>query len=207
MIDDKKEHKRRLDNARTLRYRRRHPERMKKFAKERWQRHGVKESVKASKHMAKYRKNNKEKIKQWEKVNEDRIKQWHKDAERKRKFMVMEKYGGTCIACGCSELAILTIDHINDDGAIDRRRVKATKQRFYSFLMRNPRRSDLQVLCHNCQWKKRIYGPNISEWPNKRREAEKAIEELKKQLATVPSKPGQSRLPSGFSVRFWNGRE
>jgi hypothetical protein len=47
--------------------------------------------------------------------------------------------------CDVIDLEILTIDHINDDGAEDRR----NRSLSYNDLRKSPLRSDLQVLCQN----------------------------------------------------------
>lgn len=85
---------------------------------------------------------------------------------RQHKRELMDKYGGCCVGCGISETAVLTIDHINDDGAKERRTKRLTGYNFYHALLKIPRRSDLQVLCCNCQNRKRFYGSKMSEWPD-----------------------------------------
>jgi hypothetical protein len=50
----------------------------------------------------------------------------------------------------------LTLDHINGDGATQRRAIRKGGGRgFYSWVKRNGYPKDLQVLCWNCQWIKR----------------------------------------------------
>jgi hypothetical protein len=72
----------------------------------------------------------------------------------------MEKYGGTCCGCGTNELTVLTIDHVNDDGAKKRRtKQDKTGRAFYLQLAKAARRKDLQVLCANCQLRKQAGEP------------------------------------------------
>ena len=40
------------------------------------------------------------------------------------KEAVMEKYGGACTCCGETYMGFLVMDHVNGDGAIERRRLK-----------------------------------------------------------------------------------
>ena len=87
------------------------------------------------------------------------------------KKRLMDYYGGRCVGCGTTELAILTIDHVNDDGKEERARIKAIEgvwgvsgAPWYQKLLLLPRRPDLQVLCWNCQRRKIAYGPDISKW-------------------------------------------
>lgn len=67
---------------------------------------------------------------------------------------VINKYGGVCKCCGETELLFLTIDHINNDGNIERKELGNGKTpsstQFYLKLNREPIRDDIQVLCFNC---------------------------------------------------------
>lgn len=85
---------------------------------------------------------------------------------RERKETVLRTYGGECAYCRTKELAILSIDHINDDGFRDRKK-SGLETNSYAALLKGLKRSDLQVLCLSCQWRKRAYGPDFSKWPEK----------------------------------------
>ena len=65
---------------------------------------------------------------------------------------VIKGYGGLCRCCGETELVFLSIDHINDDGAIDRKERTAT--RLYRQLSKEGYPDGFQVLCRNCNWAK-----------------------------------------------------
>ena len=62
---------------------------------------------------------------------------------------VMEAYGGTCQCCGESKLEFLALDHINKDGAKERREVGSSYS-IYLRLKRNNWPEGYRVLCHNC---------------------------------------------------------
>lgn len=62
---------------------------------------------------------------------------------------VLDLLGGSCACCGESEYVFLDIDHINDDGAEERRRTKVATWRL---ALVEPTR--FQVLCRNCNWAK-----------------------------------------------------
>jgi hypothetical protein len=82
--------------------------------------------------------------------------------EAKRRLM--DRYGGKCVACGVTELAVLTLDHVNNDGAEERR--NGTRGfSWYGKLLKEGLRDDLQVLCANCQSRKRNYGGDFACWP------------------------------------------
>lgn len=69
----------------------------------------------------------------------------------------MDRYGRVCTCCGESELSFLSLDHVLDDGAKDRRRRGSSRGScFYQQLKNSGFPLGLQVLCHNCQWGKRI---------------------------------------------------
>lgn len=76
------------------------------------------------------------------------------------KLQVYKHYGSVCKCCGEKEIAFLSIDHVNNDGSTQR----FTKHHpfgginFYRWIIKNNYPSDLQLLCHNCQWGKRICG-------------------------------------------------
>lgn len=75
----------------------------------------------------------------------------------------MKKYGGQCVYCKTTELAVLTIDHKDDNGAPERK-THSCSRRFYHKLRTDSLREDLQVLCFNCQWRKRMYGSDFTTW-------------------------------------------
>lgn len=84
--------------------------------------------------------------KNWSKNNKDRTKLYYRRIKKK----VLDKYGEKCNCCGESNFMFLTIDHINNDGNIDRFNSSVSSIGFYSKLLRENIREDLQVLCFNC---------------------------------------------------------
>lgn len=102
-------------------------------------------------------------------------KRWHTNpAVRKRhrekgaewrlqkKIAVLDAYGGCrCVCCGELEIAFLTLDHVNNDGAAHRRATGRGQgfsgMAFYSYLRARgfPKDPKLQVLCYNCNCGKR----------------------------------------------------
>ena len=71
------------------------------------------------------------------------------------KIEVMSHYGGKCACCGETEMAFLTIDHVNGDGAAHRREIKAAGGTLYRWLQKNGYpQGDYQCLCMNCNFAK-----------------------------------------------------
>ncbi len=74
---------------------------------------------------------------------------------------VFSHYGsGVCAVCGFSDIRALQLDHVNHDGADQRRLVgrvrTAAGTTFYRWLRRTGYPSGYQILCANCNW--------IKEW-------------------------------------------
>ncbi len=90
-----------------------------------------------------------------------------KNYQRQAKVDVMAHYSnGTnkCECCGIKGLVFLTIDHINGDGAEQRKTGKHKKgTMFYIWLRKNKYPTGFQVLCHNCNQAKR----QLPECPHK----------------------------------------
>ncbi len=76
------------------------------------------------------------------------------------KQKIIEAYGGKCTCCGETTLEFLTIDHINNDGAEDRRQNgKKSGGKLYRWLIKNNfPKEDYQLLCYNCNCAKGFFG-------------------------------------------------
>lgn len=94
------------------------------------------------------------------------------------KIETIEAYGGECECCHEKHIEFLTIDHIHDDGKIERMRLFGDPQRgggdhFYAWLKRQGYpQENYQCLCWNCQWAKYRYGycPHKKDTPERRGE-------------------------------------
>lgn len=95
-----------------------------------------------------------------------------KENRMKLRMAAFSVYGGPvcscdgCLwhnnACQCVEIEILTLDHIDNNGADHRREISYGKEReggggkTYRWLKKNAWPSGFVVLCHNCNWSKHI---------------------------------------------------
>ena len=70
---------------------------------------------------------------------------------------ILAIYGQLCVCCGETESCFLTVDHVLNNGAQDRRE-RGGNTVLRTWLARNPKSPDYQILCWNCQWGKRITG-------------------------------------------------
>ena len=73
------------------------------------------------------------------------------------KIQCLKNYGGCQCSCGEKDLDVLTLGHVNDDGAKHRRETGTFGCNFYYLLRNNnfPNDPPLNVECMNCQFKKR----------------------------------------------------
>lgn len=128
--------------------------------------HGVKKYRKGSPKKIKQAKNayylkNKEvclaKTSQWRLNNLDRHKELNNRSRLKLRKQVIEAYGSSCVCCGEKILQFLSIDHINNDGALHRKTLSDSM--LYTWLRKNNFPKDnYQLLCMNCNFAKGKYG-------------------------------------------------
>jgi len=105
-----------------------------------------------------------EKIRQkWYKIHRKERLLYNKKYTLKIRDIVLNHYGNKCICCGEGRREFLTIDHINNDGNIQRKKIG--NSRFYTWIIQHNFPKDLQILCCNCNFTKAFYGccPHIKE--------------------------------------------
>lgn len=159
------------------------------YAREYYQRPGVKEKHKAS--AKKWKQENPERKRdldsKWRADNREKARlSWHrykerhperhaqlnresylrtKEARNSRivakhaalKGRVFQAYGIICSCCGISDIRFLSIDHVNNDGHLDRKQGIAGA-RLYTKIEKAGYPKDYQVLCMNCNFAKRKTG-------------------------------------------------
>lgn len=97
---------------------------------------------------ARYREKNREKIKEYNKIR-----------RRGFKEVVLNRYGKSCVLCGFNDIRALQIDHINNDGAQERKALGGQNfsgWRFYEHLIKNDLPEGYQTLCANCNMIKQL---------------------------------------------------
>src|SRR3990167_11349069 len=75
----------------------------------------------------------------------------------KNKLAALNAYGGViCAKCGVNNPIVLTIDHVDNNGAAERKILNGhgTGSKFYAWLKHNGYPPGYQVLCMNCNWLK-----------------------------------------------------
>lgn len=91
--------------------------------------------------------------------NPDKVKEQARQSYLKLKAEVIIHYGEVCACCGADDLDVLSIDHINGDGAAHRRELRARGEYFgYHWLKTNNFPEGFRVLCLNCNFARGFWG-------------------------------------------------
>lgn len=114
-----------------------------------------------------YFKRNKERVRKlWRESywrRRDRLLEIRRERERQRrrriKALVIQHYGGRCVCCGEDIIEFLSIDHIGQDGSLQKRRhgIKGGTE-FYCWIIKNNFPEGFRVLCYNCNKAIALYG-------------------------------------------------
>lgn len=83
-------------------------------------------------------------------------KNYQKEYRTKRRKIVMNHYGGAkCNCCGETTYEFLQIDHIQNDGNVQRK-IDPTQNSLVDYLIKHNFPSGFQILCANCNFVKRF---------------------------------------------------
>lgn len=87
--------------------------------------------------------------------------QSNRERRKRYKLFIIDYFGGKCKECGETDIRVLTIDHVNNDGNLDKRvngKVKLSGSYLYIKLVNLIKQGkilkDFQLLCFNCHAKK-----------------------------------------------------
>jgi len=113
-------------------------------------------------HPEEVKKKTRDSVSKWRKAHPETNKIRVRCSHLKAKERVLAHYGKNGIpqccwkSCFITDLDMLTLDHINNDGAVRRRRGEPKGHELYWWLKRMGFPKGFQTLCWNHQWKKRI---------------------------------------------------
>ncbi len=90
---------------------------------------------------------------------EDNTKSKKRDQALKLEVLNHYSFNGTaiCARCGVRDVDVLTIDHLENNGA-SHRKLLGFGGHLHRWLRKNKYPTGYQVLCCNCNWKKRMQG-------------------------------------------------
>ena len=75
----------------------------------------------------------------------------HRKSRDRDRNLVYAYYGGKCSCCGELDWRFLTIDHVNNDGHIERKKGFYTNgSQFYRYIVKNNFPKDYRILWFNC---------------------------------------------------------
>ena len=100
-----------------------------------------------------YYKSNKDRLKKYSMIyyrdNKEKAKEYKAKHMGELRREVLEHFGGKCRICGFDDPRALHIDHINGGATVERRRIRYNRIKYYKDII-SGQRSDLQLLCANC---------------------------------------------------------
>lgn len=89
----------------------------------------------------------------WYSENMEHVRKRERDYNARIKLQVLKEYCEgdiKCLCCGEVHIIMLSIDHINRDGAAHRRVIGRGSGRLYAWLRKNNYPPGFRVLCINC---------------------------------------------------------
>lgn len=95
-------------------------------------------------------------VRNYQVQNRERIAASQKARDVAFKAQAVRAYGGKCACCGETEIAFLTFDHVNDDGAEHRKSGKMYRRHMARWAALNGYPKTLQLLCANCNMAKQF---------------------------------------------------
>lgn len=132
-----------------------HKEKIKVYMRKYYHTHKEAAAISMKKWYAKNKEKQKVYCKQWHRDNRDKInasiRKTGKKYRIKMRLELLDILGHSCIKCGFADPRALQIDHINDDGYLDRKWLSVDVS-FYTYYCKHPdeARRKLQTLCANC---------------------------------------------------------
>jgi predicted restriction endonuclease len=103
-------------------------------------------------------KKEKEYAKKYSEENKEVMIIRRKERSTRLRNIVLEHYGGKCVCCGESQIEFLSIDHVNNDGAIERKEKHLRGPNLYSYIIKNGFPNSYRVLCYNCNMSLGMHG-------------------------------------------------
>ena len=107
---------------------------------------------------------NKESSRRYREKNREKLRQHAREYRLEWRRKVFEHYGMSCAECGFSDYRALQLDHLNNDGAEERKSLGGQKfsgWRFYQHVVNSNYQGRYQTLCANCnsikQWEQSKY--------------------------------------------------
>jgi len=95
----------------------------------------------------------------WRNANREKLNAYSNQRRLNAKYTILDRYGKSCVLCGFDDIRALQLDHIEDNGAEERKSLggqKVSGANFYLHLIKQGLPDGYQTLCANCN--------NIKQW-------------------------------------------
>ena len=115
----------------------------------------------------------------WRNANRDKINAYSNQRRLNAKYTILERYGKVCVLCGFEDIRALQLDHIENNGAEERKALggqKVSGANFYLHLIKQGLPDGYQTLCANCN--------NIKQWNLLKRERRELNSRLRRDKPT-----------------------
>ena len=135
-----------------INWRKTNPDRVKESNKKYSKNHPEKIREKAEKYRKKHREQIKNYMKKWRSLNKIKKNKYSKEERYRTKIKVFTHYSGNppkCLLCGFNDIRSLVLDHVNNNGAEDRKKFK-TPDCLLRYIKRSNYPKEFQILCANC---------------------------------------------------------
>ena len=97
-------------------------------------------------------------IQKWTDKNRSKINLQKRNRNRKKRYEIIDSYGGQCVNCKESNHDILDLDHINNDGNQEQ---GGNTRIIPRFLKEGINKEKYQLLYKNCNWLKHLYNTEL----------------------------------------------
>lgn len=88
----------------------------------------------------------------WAKQNPERVKASGHETWLRLRDAMLDAYGRSCACCGESHVEFLTLEHVNRDGSLHRKKVGGGANTYRDLRDRGWPKDGYKVLCMNCNW-------------------------------------------------------
>ena len=96
------------------------------------------------------RKTKRDNMRRYREDNPEKYREQSRRAKRKIREKIFVVYGKQCVRCGFEDIRALTLDHILNNGAIERKELG--ERGVYRRAVEKHRPEEYQILCMNCQF-------------------------------------------------------
>lgn len=90
----------------------------------------------------------------WFEDNRQHLAGYYADYRDRIRLEMVQAYGGACCECGEDDPIVLVLDHINDDGQVDKKLGLGGFKAYMALRKQGWPKTRHQLMCHNCNFRK-----------------------------------------------------